>query len=476
MERLAEARRQETIGDLLLLVEHFPVVTLGRGGGVEDLRGSPAGLRRHGVELHQTDRGGRATYHGPGQLVAYPILRLSDDLHVYVRRLEQTAIDVLQEYGIRAGRLPGHPGAWVGQEKIAAIGVAVRHGVTTHGLALNVNPRMEHFSLIVPCGLADKGVTSMAHELGRPVDLAAVERAFIRAFARVFEVQVESGIRHAPWLRARAPMGDRVEALAGLLDGLRLDTVCREALCPNIGECWGSGTATFMILGDICTRHCRFCAVTPGRPRPPNPQEPDRVAQAAARLGLRHVVITSVTRDDLPDGGAGHFAATIQAVRRRCPGAGVEVLVSDFDGSLAALRTVVDARPDVFGHNLETVRRLFPLVQPRAGYPRSLGLLAWARNAGLTTKSGLMLGLGETRGEVVTAMQDLRRVGCDILTLGQYLRPTSRHLPVAEYISPAEFAWYRQVGEAMGFRAVVAGPLVRSSYHAAEVSLQAGAA
>jgi len=469
MERLAEARRQEAVGDLLLLVEHFPVVTLGRGGGLEDLRVSPVELRRRGVELHETDRGGRATYHGPGQLVVYPILRLSGDLHAYIHRLEQTVIEVLLGYGIRAGRLAEQPGVWVGENKIAAVGVAVHQGVTTHGLALNVDPSLEGFSLIVPCGLTEKGVTSMARELGRQVDLAGVERAFLRAFARVFRVQVESGIRDSPWLLARAPVGDRVEALANLLDGLRLHTVCQEALCPNIAECWGSGTATFMILGDVCTRHCRFCAVTPGRPLPPDPGEPGRVAEAAALLGLRHVVITSVARDDLPDGGAAHFAATIRAVRERCPGASVEVLVPDFGGRLAALRTVLDTRPDVFAHNLETVRRLSPLVQARADYQRSLGLLAWAKDAGLTTKSGLMVGLGETRGEVVAAMGDLRRVGCDVLTLGQYLQPTSRHLPVSEYIPPAEFDWYRQVGEALGFKAVVAGPLVRSSYHAGQI-------
>jgi lipoic acid synthetase len=243
-------------------------------------------------------------------------------------------------------------------------------------------------------------------------------------------------------------------------------TVCQAALCPNIGDCWGSGTATFMILGDVCTRHCRFCAVEAGHPLPPDPSERERVAEAAARLGLKHVVVTSVTRDDLPDGGAGHFAATIGALRRRLPGAVVEVLVPDFGGSLAALNEVVAARPDVLNHNVETVPQLYASVQPRADYRRSLGVLEWARRAGLTTKSGLMLGLGETRGEVVSTMRDLRRAGCELLTLGQYLRPQSDCLPVAEYIHPVEFEWYQEVGEAMGFQAIAAGPLVRSSYRA----------
>ena len=471
MEHLAEARQDGRIGDLLLLVQHPPVITLGRGGGAEDLRVSEATLRRLGVGLFQTERGGRATYHGPGQLVAYPILKLpAGDLHAYLRRLEEAVIHLLAGVGIAAGRIERHPGVWVGGNKIAAVGVAVRGGVTTHGLALNVDPPMEGFSLIVPCGLADSGVTSMCRELGRPLEMARVEDRFVAAFARAFGAEVTWGIQEAPWLMVRAPQGEAVEALDILLADLGLHTVCQEAFCPNISDCWGSGTATFMILGDICTRHCRFCAVKAGRPQPPDPGEPERVAEAAARLRLRHVVVTSVTRDDLPDGGAGHFAATIEAVRCRCPEALVEVLVPDFGGSLAALDRVINARPDILNHNVETVPRLSPLVQPRADPRRSLGLLAWAKGAGLTTKSGLMLGLGETRGEVVATMQDLRRADCELLTLGQYLQPTSRQLPVAAHIHPVEFEWYREVGEAMGFQAVAAGPLVRSSYHAEELS------
>jgi lipoic acid synthetase len=467
MEHMAEARRRDQVGDLLLLVQHPPVITFGRGGGAEDLRVSKATLRRLGVGLFQTERGGRATYHGPGQLVAYPILKLpDDDLHAHLRLLEQVVIDLLGQYGIAAGRIERHPGVWIGRNKIAAVGVAVRDGVTTHGLALNVAPPMEHFSFLVPCGLADKGVTSMRRELGRPLDVATVEGRFVAAFARAFGAEMTRGVQEAPWLVVPAPQGEKVEALSVLLADLGLHTVCQEALCPNIRDCWGSGTATFMILGDICTRHCRFCAVKAAHPLPPDPDEPERVAEAAARLSLKHVVVTSVARDDLSDGGAGHFAATIETLRHRCPGALVEVLVPDLSGALAALDKVVAARPDILNHNVETVPRLHPSVQPRADYRRSLGLLAWAKGAGLTTKSGLMLGLGETRGEVVAVMQDLRRVGCELLTLGQYLQPTSDCLPVAEYIHPVEFGWYREVGEAMGFQAVAAGPLVRSSYHA----------
>jgi len=470
-ERLAEARRQELIGDVLLLVQHSPVITFGRGGGAEDLRVTPEALRRSGIGLYQTERGGRATYHGPGQLVVYPILKLpDDDLHAYLWRLEQVILDVLADFGIAAGRVERHPGAWIGNDKIAAIGVAVRQGVTLHGLALNVDPPLEHFGLIIPCGIADKGVTSMRQVLGQPVDFEAVESAFVRAFASTFDVDIDNGAQMPGWLVAQAPQGEVVESLDGLLDSLGLATVCENALCPNLGECWGSGIATFMILGEVCTRHCAFCAVPAGRPLPLDPTEPDRLAEAAARMGLHHVVITSVTRDDLPDGGAAHFAATITSVRRRCPGATIEVLVPDFGGSLSALATVVTARPDVFNHNLETVPRLSPRVRPRADYRRSLAVLDWAHRAGLVTKSGLILGLGETAGEVIDVMHDLRRAGCEILTLGQYLQPTSHNLPVTRYLTPVEFEWYREIGEEMGFRAVAAGPLVRSSYHAQELA------
>lgn len=485
-ERFVKARQQEAVGDLLLLVQHPPVITFGRGGGAEDLRLSEAALHRLGFDLVQTDRGGRATYHGPGQLVAYPILKLGSpahpyDPHAYLWRLEESAITCLSRFGIAAGRQERHPGVWVGEDKIAAVGIALApaaanggswRGVTYHGMALNVDPLLAHFQFITPCGLADKGVTSMAQVLGRPPDLAAVEAAYLEAFAQVFQVTLEFGFQQAPWLTARAPLGEGVEQLEGLFQDLRLHTVCEEALCPNIGECWGEGTATFMLLGDICTRYCRFCAVTPGRPLPPDPLEPHRLAEAVARMGLRHVVITAVARDDLPDGGAGHFAATIAAVRQRCPGVTIEVLIPDFGGSVAALQRVIAARPDVFNHNIETVPRLYPTIQPRKDYRRALGVLAWARRAGLTTKAGLILGMGETRGEVIQVMKDLRRVGCELLTLGQYLQPTSRNWLVAEYIHPVEFAWYREVGLALGFQAVAAGPLVRSSYQAGELLAQ----
>ena len=468
--RLVAARQADRVGDVLLVVEHPPVITLGRGGGTEDLRVGADRLAALGVGLELTERGGRATYHGPGQLVFYPIFKLSPGrLHDFLWALEEAAIRTLARYGIAAGRDPAHPGVWVGREKVAAVGLAVSRDVTFHGLALNVAPDLGHFGLIVPCGLADRGVTSMARILGRAPGMLGVERAFCEELGAILGRSWQVGFQEAPWLVAPAPTGAAVARLEGLFRRERLHTVCEEALCPNIGECWGGGTATFMLLGDVCTRHCRFCAVASGRPGAPDPLEPYRVARAAARLGLRHVVVTSVARDDLPDGGAGQFAATIRAVRERLPHATVEVLIPDFGGSVRALELVVAARPDVLNHNVETVPRLYPVIQPRKDNRRALGVLAYAHRAGLKTKSGVILGMGETRGEVIGVLEDLRRFGCHIVTLGQYLQPTDRHLEVAEYIHPVEFEWYREVALAMGFEEAAAGPLVRSSYRAGEL-------
>jgi lipoic acid synthetase len=258
-----------------------------------------------------------------------------------------------------------------------------------------------------------------------------------------------------------------------LLDELKLHTVCESAKCPNHWECWSKGTATFMIAGDRCTRACNFCAVTTARPYALEADEPARVAEATRRMRLRHVVITAVARDDLPDGGAEHFRATIEAVRALNPGIVIEVLTPDFNDRDASIEAVLTAHPHIFNHNLETVRRLTPSVRHRATYERSLSVLSKVkarRGGGIFTKSGLMLGLGETEQELFQAMTDLRRAGCDILTLGQYLQPTLKHLPVVEFIPPAKFAEYKRVGEEMGFTHVASGPLVRSSYHADEFS------
>ena len=274
--------------------------------------------------------------------------------------------------------------------------------------------------------------------------------------------------RRPDWLRAPAPAGENYREIRQLVASLRLHTVCESAACPNVGECWNHRTATFMILGNVCTRRCGFCAVEKGAPLPVDYDEPRRVAEAVAAMGLKFAVITSVNRDDREDGGAELFALVIAAIRRRVEGCGVEVLVPDFQGSRAAVETVLEAAPDVFNHNTETVPRLYRQVRLGARYERSLEVLATAKRAAprVPTKSGLMLGLGETGAEVLQVMRDLRAHGVDILTLGQYLRPSPKHLPIVRYVPPEEFADLRAAGREMGFGHVEAGPLVRSSYHA----------
>jgi lipoic acid synthetase len=276
--------------------------------------------------------------------------------------------------------------------------------------------------------------------------------------------------RKPAWLKVPAPGGPNYTELKHLMRDLSLHTVCEEAHCPNIGECWEHRAATFMILGDVCTRNCTYCAVAHGTPAALDRHEPVRLATAVERMGLRHVVITSVDRDDLPNGGAEMFAAAIAEIRRRTPGTSVEVLIPDFKGSAEALRIVVEAKPDILNHNLETVERLYRLARPGGRYPRALELLrrAKALDASLLTKSGLICGLGEEWDELLVAMRDLRAQGVDILTVGQYLRPSSQHLPIVRYYRPDEFAELRRLGMSMGYRHVEAGPLVRSSYHAWE--------
>ncbi len=278
--------------------------------------------------------------------------------------------------------------------------------------------------------------------------------------------------RHPDWLKAPIGAGESVRDVRQLLRGLNLNTVCEEARCPNLGECWDQRTATVMILGDVCTRACGFCAIRTGRPTWFDPDEPRRVAEAVAAMGLEHVVVTSVARDDLPDGGASVFAETIRHIRDRSPGMGVEVLIPDFNGEEAPLRAVMEAGPDILNHNVETVERLQKPVRRRARYDRSLGVLERAKAYALElgreahTKSSIMVGLGETRDELLATFRDLRAVDCDILTVGQYLRPTTEHLPLVRYYHPDEFAELRREAQAMGFKHVESGPLVRSSYHA----------
>jgi len=278
------------------------------------------------------------------------------------------------------------------------------------------------------------------------------------------------------WLKVRLPSGPQVEQLRALMRSKELHTVCEEAHCPNMAECWGAGTATFMILGDTCTRSCGFCAVKSGRPLQLDLDEPARVGDAVARMSLQHAVVTSVNRDELADGGAAIFAETIREIRRRSPGTTIEVLIPDFRGVVEALDVVLEARPEILNHNTETVQRLYPRVRPQAVYERSLEVLRHTKRSApdLVCKSGIMVGLGETRDEVLATMRDIREQGTDILTIGQYLRPSAQHLPIERYWSPEEFDGLRDAGMAMGYRHVESGPLVRSSYHAERHARLAG--
>jgi lipoic acid synthetase len=387
-----------------------------------------------------------------------------------------------------------------------------------HGFALNVDPDMAMFGHIVPCGLADKAVTSLAAEgidasmrqvvdaiaagaearwapgrtdradvvwRHRPEDLAPFSRGegpgapvptgtTERRAARLAEAGVTEGLeissRKPTWMRAPVKLTPAVHQVRTTVRDLGLVTVCEEAGCPNLSECWADGTATFMVNGERCTRACGFCLVDTRHPEAPDPHEPARVAEAVERMGLRFAVVTTVARDDLPDGGAGHIVQVIRAIRTRTPGVSVEVLISDCKGDPDALGAIFDERPDVLAHNLETVARLQRAVRPSAGYARSLAVLARAKAAGLTTKASLVVGMGETQAEVVEALADLRGVGVDIVTIGQYLRPTSHHLPVARWWTPDELTELKVAGEAMGIGHVEAGPLVRSSYHARQAA------
>ena len=504
-ERLVALRQRGRIGDAVLLVEHPPVLTLGVRGDRAHILASEETLARAGVSVFPVGRGGDVTYHGPGQIVGYPILHLPSlglGVKEYVHALEDAVIALLHEdFGIEAGRAEAkYTGVWVGDRKICAIGIAVRHGVAMHGFAFNVDPDLSHFDWIVPCGLADRGVTSVARELGRPVDVAAVrarlagflarslDLALVRADRDAFAADLppledavppalaeavaaaEPPHRKPEWLRIPPAPTEGQGDVRRALGNLKLHTVCQEAACPNLRECFGRGTATFLILGDTCTRDCTFCAISRGHACAPDPDEPAHVAEAVRSLGLTHVVVTSVTRDDLPDGGAAHFAATIRAVRAASPDTTIEVLIPDFQGDADALAAVLDARPDVLNHNVETVPRLYPEVRPSARYARSLELLRRAADspAGAVVKSGLMVGLGETYAEMAAAFRDLRDAGVASLTVGQYLAPSKAHHPVVAYIPPAVFDAYREEALALGFLHVASGPFVRSSYRAEE--------
>ena len=516
----------------LLLLEHPHVFTYGPRSDLDhNLRCRPADV---GAELVAVSRGGDITYHGPGQLVGYPILSVANKLDAagHVNNVEQVVIDTLAAFGVTAGRLTEYPGVWVdaggrNPRKICAIGVRLKGGRTMHGFALNVAPDMAYLRQhIVACGIGDRPVTSLREEgvdvetrevvdvlariagerwghgrmerqdvawRHRPEDLSLFSRGAgpgllgtaqtrgdvvrperqgtpVRLTSRLAAAGVVDGLsisaRKPDWLRPKVHHTAPVLDLKRTIRALGLVTVCEDAGCPNLSECWADGTATFMVLGDRCTRACGFCLVDTRKPEAPAADEPARVAEAIDRMALDHVVLTMVARDDLADGGMAHVAACVEAIRRRRPQARVETLISDVHGSADALATLFEVRPDVLNHNVETVARLQRAVRPSAGYGRSLAVLARAKAAGLVTKSGLMVGLGETDAEVDGLLADLAAIGVDIVTIGQYLRPTSHHIPVDRWVEPARFAEWAALGTSLGIGHVEASPLTRSSYHA----------
>ena len=499
----------------LLLLEHPHVFTYGpRAELAKNLKCDPAEV---GADFVSVKRGGDITYHGPGQLVGYPILNLENAIGAtaHVCSVEQLVIDALTELGVKnAGRLSGFAGVWLDADndrrrKISAIGVRLAHGRTMHGFALNVDPDMTYMRQhIVPCGVAEYPVTSLREEgidvsmqdvvkivsrlaierwgggeaeqqevawVHRPEDLSRFSRGEgpgepVRMLGRLADAGVDGGVdlseRKPEWLRPKVQIGTEVLKIKRTLSELKLVTVCEEAGCPNLSECWKDGTATFMVLGERCTRACGFCLVDTRKPELPEADEPQRVAEAVASMGLTHAVLTMVARDDLTDGGFAHVAECVRAIRERNPLTRIETLVSDAKGDVASLQLLFDARPDVFNHNIETVARLQRAVRPSAGYARSLGVLAAAKAAGLVVKSGLVLGMGETSEEVDGCLADLAGIGVNIVTIGQYLRPTTHHTPVARWIHPDEFTRWKQVGESLGIGHVESSPLTRSSYHA----------
>ncbi len=475
---LAEKVHQGEIPDTILLLEHSAVVTLGNQGKTEHLKFSEAQLRAQKITLYQSDRGGDVTYHAPGQLVIYPIINLArhgKDLHQYVRNLEEVGIRTAASFGITAARRESCPGVWVGKVKLASVGMTSRQWVTRHGMAINVSNPLADFSVINPCGFDAGVMTSLSSLIQQDVSVREVIPVIIKHFADIFGLDLQisglpaASLKHPPWLQIKVPKGRVVEDTRKLLEDLKINTVCQEADCPNSGDCFSRGVATFLIMGVNCTRNCRFCGVQKKGPSPLDLREPQRVAEAALRLGLKHIVITSVTRDDLLDGGAHHFAATIKALRIASPEIIVEVLIPDFGGDMQSLDTVLAAGPDILGHNLETVPRLYEAIRPGADYQRSLSLLTHAADAqpGLTVKSGIMVGVGERIEEVQQLLKELVETGCSSFTLGQYLKPHRDSIPIRQYVTLPMYENYQAMAKNVGLKSVMVGPLVRSSYTAA---------
>ena len=500
--------------DYLLLLEHNNVITIGRTGDTNNLLLDSEELEKKGIEFFETDRGGDVTFHGKGQLIGYPIMRLQDPKKVipFVRSLEQTIIKTLGSFDIDAFSKEDDTGVWTSEGKIASIGVKVSKWTTYHGFALNIFDKLEGFDFINPCGNQEEKIASV-HTFNTEISFDDVVNKITETFTAEFgyedvgiqmsqftptqlkkhkkheiDEMLDKGVfqknnnlvpitikgllpnepERPEWMKVKANLGKDYRDLKNLISEKKLNTVCEEASCPNIYECWSMGTATFMIMGDTCTRACGFCDVNTGKPNDLDELEPLRVAESVLTMGLTHAVITSVNRDDLQDGGSNFFAQTINEVKRLNPSTSVEVLIPDFKGDKDAIDNIIEASPEVLNHNLETVPRLQREIRTAASYGRSLSLLQYAKESAFLgkTKTGLIVGMGEEFEEVIAVLEDLSQINVDIVTIGQYLRPTAKHRPIHRYVDKEEFIKYKSIGESFGIPHIESGPLVRSSYHA----------
>ena len=500
--------------DYLLLLEHNNVITIGRTGDTNNLLLDSEELEKKGIEFFETDRGGDVTFHGKGQLIGYPIMRLQDPKKVipFVRSLEQTIIKTLGSFDIEAFPKEDDTGVWTSEGKIASIGVKVSKWTTYHGFALNIFDKLEGFDFINPCGNQEEKIASV-HTFNTEISFDDVVNKITETFSAEFgyedvgiqmsqftptqlkkhkkheiDEMLDKGVfqknnnlvpiaikgllpnepERPEWMKVKANLGKDYRDLKNLISEKKLNTVCEEASCPNIYECWSMGTATFMIMGDTCTRACGFCDVNTGKPNDLDELEPLRVAESVLTMGLTHAVITSVNRDDLLDGGSQFFAQTINEVKRLNPSTSVEVLIPDFKGDKGAIDNIIEASPEVLNHNLETVPRLQREIRTAASYGRSLSLLQYAKESAFLgkTKTGLIVGMGEEFEEVIAVLEDLSQINVDIVTIGQYLRPTAKHRPIHRYVDKEEFIKYKSIGESFGIPHIESGPLVRSSYHA----------
>ena len=506
--------QEPSVDDYLLLLEHNKVITSGRSSKENNLLVTINQLNDLGIEYFETDRGGDITYHGDGQLIGYPIIRLSDPKKVipFVRDLENVIIDTLGKFNIDSFTKEDDTGVWTSKGKIASVGIKVSKWTTYHGFSLNIFDSLDGYDLINPCGNQLEKMTSI-HQFNSDISFEEVAITISDNFSKIFgysdvdkqfsqftprqlkrtkefniDQMVKNGVfkinqnkipvtikgvlpsepKRPEWMKVKANLGTDYVALKNLLSDKKLNTVCEEASCPNIYECWSMGTATFMIMGDVCTRACGFCDVKTGKPGELDLGEPLRVAESVQAMNLTHAVITSVNRDDLADGGSMFFADTIRAVKEKNNRCDVEVLVPDFKGLRSAIQNIIDASPEVFNHNLETVPRLQREIRTAASYGRSLSLLEYVKKQGFMgkTKTGLIVGMGESKEEVISVLKDLSKIEIDIVTIGQYLRPTAKHRPIDRYATIKEFEDYKIIGESFGIPHVESGPLVRSSYHA----------